>query len=64
MLRRELATPERVVIDAAFALMADDADYLAEAQAITQEYAVADWEAFQTGSTGSIVALVEHLGPG
>src|SRR4051794_15776540 len=46
-LRRELAAQERAAIDAAFALMADDAEYLAEAQAIADEYAVADWEAFQ-----------------
>ena len=46
-LRRELAIQERAAIDAAFARMADDPAYLAEAQAIVDEYAQADWEAFQ-----------------
>jgi metal-responsive CopG/Arc/MetJ family transcriptional regulator len=46
-LRRELAAQERAAIDAAFAHMADDAEYLAKAQAIADEFAQADWEAFQ-----------------
>ncbi len=44
-LRRELAAQERAAIDAAFADMARDADYQAEATAIAAEFAAADWEA-------------------
>jgi metal-responsive CopG/Arc/MetJ family transcriptional regulator len=46
-LRRELEAQERAAIDAAFAHMADDVEYLAEAQAIAEEFAEADWEAFR-----------------
>lgn len=48
-LRRELAAQDRAAIDAAFARMADDVEYLAEAQALTEEFADADWEAFRLG---------------
>lgn len=46
-LRHELALLERAAVDAAFAAMADDADYQAEATVITEEFSRADWEAFQ-----------------
>ena len=46
-LRRELAAQERLVIDAAFAEMATDPAYQAEAESITSEFAEADWEAFR-----------------
>ena len=46
-LRRELATIERAAIDAAFAGMADDKAYLNEARVISDEFAPADWEAYQ-----------------
>lgn len=48
-LRRELASIERAAIDAAFAGMSDDVAYLDEAQAITDEFAPADWEAYRLG---------------
>lgn len=48
-LRRELAAIERAAIDAAFAGMADDKEYLEEARVINEEFAQADWEAFQIG---------------
>ena len=37
---------DRVKIDAAFAAMANDAEYLAEAEVICEEFAASDWEAF------------------
>ena len=40
---------ERAAIDAAFAGMADDKECLEEARAISEEFAQADWEAFQIG---------------
>jgi metal-responsive CopG/Arc/MetJ family transcriptional regulator len=46
-LERELAAQKRVAIDAAFAEMAEDPDYQAEANAIAEEFAAADWEAWQ-----------------
>lgn len=46
-IRRELATAEAAAIDAAFAEMATDLDYLAEADALMDEFALADWEAFR-----------------
>ena len=46
-LRRELAARERADIDAAFAEMAHDPEYQAEATAIADEFAVADWEALR-----------------
>lgn len=46
-LRRELAGRRRAEIDAAFAAMAEDAEYLAEA--LAEEFAVADWEALRAG---------------
>jgi metal-responsive CopG/Arc/MetJ family transcriptional regulator len=48
-LRHELAAQERARIDAAFASMAEDTDYLEEAVAITEHFATADWEAFNLG---------------
>ena len=46
-IRHELAAVEAAEIDAAFAGMADDPGYHAEADALTEEFAVADWEAFR-----------------
>src|SRR5262249_36781791 len=46
-LRHELAAHERAAIDAAFAAMADDPDYRAEAERIAAEFATADWEALR-----------------
>jgi Arc/MetJ-type ribon-helix-helix transcriptional regulator len=43
----ELAAQQRAAIDAAFAAMAQDPDYQAEAEEIAREFAVADWEAWQ-----------------
>lgn len=48
-LRHELAAQKRAEIDAAFAHMADDAQYQAEAVAIANEFSSADWEAFKLG---------------
>jgi metal-responsive CopG/Arc/MetJ family transcriptional regulator len=48
-LRHELAAQERKQIDAAFASMAEDTDYLEETAAITEHFAAADWEAFNLG---------------
>ena len=50
-LRHELAMAEAAAIDAAFAGMAEDADYQAEAQAISEEFAAADWEAWRLGES-------------
>lgn len=47
-LRHELEAQERAAIDAAIAHMAHDQEYLAEAEAIAEEFAQADWEAFCT----------------
>jgi metal-responsive CopG/Arc/MetJ family transcriptional regulator len=44
---RELAAQERAAIDAAFAGMADDAEYRAESAQLDREFAVANWEAFR-----------------
>ena len=46
-LERELAAGQRDAIDAAFAEMAQDPDYQAEAKAIERAFAAADWEACQ-----------------
>jgi Arc/MetJ-type ribon-helix-helix transcriptional regulator len=46
-LERELAAQQRAAIDAAFAEMAQDPDYQAEAKEITSEFAAADWEAWR-----------------
>lgn len=43
-LRRELAAQQRAAIDAAFAAMADDSVYHAEARELATEFAAADWE--------------------
>lgn len=50
-LRRELAAQKRAEIDASFAPMADDAEYHAEALKIAEEFAKADWEAWQIGES-------------
>lgn len=46
-LERELAAQKRATIDAAFAEMAQDPDYQAEAKAIASEFEAADWEAWR-----------------
>lgn len=46
-LERELAAQQRAAIDAAFAEMAEDPDYQAEAKAMAEAFAAADWEAWQ-----------------
>lgn len=48
-IRHELDRLERMAIDAAFSMMADDAEYAAEAEAINEEFARADWEAYRIG---------------
>lgn len=52
-LQRELWALENAAIDADLAGMANDSDYLTEAQRIADEFAVADWEAFQAGEAQS-----------
>jgi len=42
-----LAAQQRATIDAAFAAMAEDSTYHTEAQALTEAFAQADWEALQ-----------------
>lgn len=46
-LERELAAQRRAAIDAAFAEMANDAEYLAEARAMAEEFVSLEWEAFR-----------------
>jgi hypothetical protein len=46
-LQRELAAQQRAAIDAAFAAMANDPAYHAEAHALTDAFAQADWEALR-----------------
>jgi metal-responsive CopG/Arc/MetJ family transcriptional regulator len=46
-LQRELAAQQRAAIDAAFAAMAEDPTYHTEAQALTEAFDQADWEAIQ-----------------
>lgn len=46
-LRRELAAQQRAAIDAAFAAMANDPTYQAEACKIATAFAPADWEALR-----------------
>jgi metal-responsive CopG/Arc/MetJ family transcriptional regulator len=48
-LRHELAAQKRADIDAAFATMADDIEYQAEAVMMNDEFAQADWEALKIG---------------
>lgn len=50
-LRRELAAERRAEIDAAFLEMANDPEYQAEALRITEEFAIADWEALKLGDS-------------
>jgi metal-responsive CopG/Arc/MetJ family transcriptional regulator len=47
--RRELAAQQRAAVDAAFAQMAHDPDYRAEAHEVATEFAAADWEAWRLG---------------
>ncbi len=42
---------EATEIDAAFAAMADDDEYQSQALMISDEFAIADWEAFQLGES-------------
>jgi metal-responsive CopG/Arc/MetJ family transcriptional regulator len=51
-LRRELAAQERAAIDAAFAAMADDPMYHAEAREVATAFAGADWEAIRLAEDG------------
>ena len=46
-LERELAALQRAAVDAAFAEMAHDPDYQAEAKEIAREFETADWEAWR-----------------
>ena len=48
-LQHELRAHEEADIDAAFAEMANDAEYQAEAELLEKEFAAASWEAFQIG---------------
>lgn len=50
-LRHELAAQKRAEIDAAFAAMTDDPGYLAESLMIADEFALAEWEAFQVAES-------------
>ncbi|MGH9791249.1 MAG: hypothetical protein ACRD5W_08575 [Candidatus Acidiferrales bacterium] len=42
---------DRAKIDAAFAAMANDAEYLAQAEAICEEFVASDWEALLIAET-------------
>lgn len=46
-IRHELRAVERAAIDAAFAGMAEDEAYQAEAREIAESFALAEWEALQ-----------------
>ena len=46
-IERDLARQEREVIDAAFARMAEDEDYLDESRQLDAEFAAADAESFR-----------------
>jgi hypothetical protein len=46
-LQRELAAQQRAAIDAAYAAMAVDFAYHTEAQALTEAFAQADWDALR-----------------
>jgi len=46
-LHRELAAQQRAAIDVAFASMADDPVYHAEARELATAFAAADWEALR-----------------
>ncbi len=46
-LLHEIEAHKRAEIDAAFAGMADDAEYQAESLRIASEFALAEWEAIQ-----------------
>jgi len=50
-LRKELLAIKRTEIDAAFARMANDAEYQKEARQIVEEFAQSDWEAWQIGES-------------
>ena len=45
--QRELAAQQRAAIDVAFAAMAEDPAYHTEAQALTDAFAQADWDALR-----------------
>lgn len=49
--RQESAALKRAEIDAEFAEMANDTEYLAEVEILNQEFAHADWEAFKLGES-------------
>jgi metal-responsive CopG/Arc/MetJ family transcriptional regulator len=51
-LRRELAAQERAAIDTAFAAMADDPVYHAEAREVATAFTAADWEAMRLAEEG------------
>lgn len=51
-LQRELDAQQRAAIDAAFAAMATDPAYQTEAQALTDAFAPADWEALRLAERG------------
>ncbi|MBD2434284.1 MULTISPECIES: ribbon-helix-helix domain-containing protein [Fischerella] len=50
-IRHELAAQKRAEIDAAFTAMAGDVEYQAEVRKINNDFAKADWEAFQIGES-------------
>ena len=49
-------------IDAAFAAMAEDADYHKEASLLAEEFANSDWEALQEGEKALEAELVDAAG--
>lgn len=51
-LRHELEARKRAAIDAAFAGMADDVAYLAQAEELAEEFADADFEALALSEAG------------
>jgi len=50
-LRRELAAAEAAAIDAAFAGMADDEEYQAEALALAEDFSSEEWAAFRAAES-------------
>ncbi|BDA66121.1 hypothetical protein CAL7716_002870 [Calothrix sp. PCC 7716] len=50
-INKKLAALQREEIDAEFAEMANDTEYLAEVEILNQEFASADWEAFKLGES-------------
>lgn len=49
-IRHELANLSRKEIDAEFALMAEDTEYLTSAEQIDATFAIASWEAINQGN--------------